>query len=440
MASPLSPWLKRLLLGVLLLLLVLPALQAKFRFVAVRPLGGYEAPLTPPEFSREGLLDNTYQPAIEHYTEGHLGFREWLIRLRNQWCFSLLGKITEPTIGMGRNQQLYQFAAINAYLGRDFLGDEEIAFRVRRLRRLQDTLRAHGTQLLVVLAPGKARILPEFLPESYAQVLPTHPSNHDVLARRLPEAGVAVLDASQLLLRWKDTVRYPLFPRTGTHWSGYAVSLLADTLFRRAEVMTGHDLPDFRRHGGTVSRHIEELRFTDNDLGNILNLAHDIEPMPLYYPKVEFGPAQSKHRLDALIIGDSFAQSFYGFYPYYDRLLASRSRFWSYNLYTYWPEKTPESRVIHELNLREQYAGRDIVIILGTEQNLPQMGFGFLDDAFDLYIPRTAKDSLRTKELEQQILATPSWMDQVAQKAASKNIDILQAVHDDAQYMSDRER
>jgi hypothetical protein len=116
------------------------------------------------------------------------------------------------------------------------------------------------------------------------------------------------------------------------------------------------------------------------------------------------------------------------------------SRFWTYNQHIFWPEQTPESRTVHDLNLREQYAGREIIILLAPEPSLPQFGFGFIDDAFNLYVPRTAKDSLRTKEIEKHILASPDWVERIAQKAAAQNRDLLQAVHDDAQYMVDRER
>jgi hypothetical protein len=218
------------------------------------------------------------------------------------------------------------------------------------------------------------------------------------------------------------------------------VSLLADTLFRRAEVLTGHDLPDFHRRKGVVITRTEDLRHTDNDLGVLLNLVKDIPPHPLYYPDVVFEPAKGKHPLNALIIGDSFAQCLYEFYPYYDKLLDPRSRFWTYNQHIFWPEQTSESRTVHDLNLREQYAGREIIVLLATEPNLPQFGFGFIDDAFNLYVPRTAKDSLRTQEIEKHILASPDWVERIAQKAAAQNRDLLQAVHDDAQYMVDRER
>ncbi|HEX8425838.1 alginate O-acetyltransferase AlgX-related protein [Hymenobacter sp.] len=431
--------LKRAFLCCLLALLLLPALQAEFHLVELNPLGGNEDVVPFPAFSKEALIDNTFQPAMERYADFRLGFRPWLVRLYSQMRFSVFNK-TPNTICIGHDQQLYQFAAINSYLGRDFLGNDEISLRLRQLRRVQDTLRAHGTQLLVVLAPGKARILPEFLPDSIQQVLPSNPSNLDVLARRLPEAGIPVLNAGQLLLRWKDTTRYPLFPRTGTHWSGYAVSLLADTLFRRAEALTNRDLPDFHLQKGVVGTRIQDLRYTDNDLGSLLNLVKDIQPHPMYYPEVVFEPTTSKHPLDALIIGDSFAQSLYGFYPFYDKLLAPRSRFWSYNQNIYWPEHAPEGWNVHELNLREQYAGRDLVILLATEQNLTQFGFGFIDDAFDLYVPRTAKDTLRTQELEKQILASPDWADQIARKAAEQNRDLFETIHAEAQYISDRER
>lgn len=434
-----SGFLKRFLLGFLLLLLLLPALQAKFHVVSVKPLGGYTESAPHPTLSQESLLDNSYQVALEKYIDERLGFREWLIRLYNQWAYSLLNQIRLSTVDIGHDQQLYQYVSINAYLGRDFLGEDEINFRLQRLRRVQDTLRAHGTRLLVVLAPGKARILPEFLPTSFAAVQPTPPSNQTVVARMLREKGIEMLDASALMLRWKDTASYPLFPRTGTHWSGYAVALLGDTLFRRAASMAGLPVPTIRRHKGTVATHINELHYTDNDLGELINLSLDIPPYPMYYPKLEMAaPAGKKPNM--LIIGDSFAQSLYSFYPFYQQLLDPRSRYWSYNQQIFWPDNTPESHTVHELNLREQYMGRQLIVLLGTEQNLPQLGFGFIDDAFDIYFPRTAKDSLRTQELEKQILASPEWVDRIAKEAAENGRDVTQAVHDNAQYMADRER
>lgn len=76
---------------------------------------------------------------------------------------------------------------------------------------------------------------------------------------------------------------------------------------------------------------------------------------------------------------------------------------------------------------------------LGGEQNLLQLGFGFINDAFDLYVPRTAKDSLRTQEIEKQISTAPDWAEQIAQKGAGQSLDPLQAIHSKAQYMADRE-
>jgi hypothetical protein len=162
------------------------------------------------------------------------------------------------------------------------------------------------------------------------------------------------------------------------------VTRLADTLFHRVEDLTGHDLPDFGAQGQpTVVTRATDLRYSDKDLEDLLNLAVPIAPYPTAYPHVVFQPG--KKQLNALIIGDSFTQGFYTFYPYFDRLLTPDSRFWYYNRTVYWPEKTPsgENRDVKSLNLTEQLRGRKLVLILAMEGNLTDTGFGFIDQTYN---------------------------------------------------------
>lgn len=174
------------------------------------------------------------------------------MRLRNQAAYSAWHELLTPGLVLGKDQNIYQQGPADAYLGRDFIGEAEIARRARRLRLVQDSLQAHGTQLLFLIAPGKTRLQPQYLADSSA-TQPKGPTNYDVVRAQFAKQGVHTLDAAALLLRWRDAgAAYPLFPRTGTHWSGYAVAHVAYTLFRRLESRTGHDLPDFARPRGRL--------------------------------------------------------------------------------------------------------------------------------------------------------------------------------------------
>ena len=398
---------KRLLLGGLLLLLLLPAIQAKFGWVAVSPLDGYSDQAPRASFSWDALRDNTFQNQLEAYLQDRVGFRSWLLRMRNQLAYSVFGLSRVSIVTVGRHDVLFQPISIEVFLGHDYAG-REMVHRVKRLKLVQDSLRAHGTELLLVAAPGKARIVPDMLPAQYA-AQPRGASNYDVVAMAARRYGLNLLDAAALLKSWQDTTHFPLFPRGGTHWSGYAVSLVADTLFRRVESLTKRDLPDFASHGYTVATTADSVRFTDDDIQNVMNRLWKVPPAPLAYPKVVFGPEAGKQRVNALVIGDSFAQSFYNFYPYYQRLFTPESRYWASFEHVFWPDNAPESHLVRDLSLKEQLAGRDIVIIIATEQNFGQLGFGFIDQAYRLFHPMTPADYAAIDRLTKEYEKKASW-------------------------------
>lgn len=375
---------KRLLLGLLVVLLVLPAVQARLPFVEVKALGGYTERAPFPKFRLLDLLDNSYQPALEKHLEDRLGFREWAIRFRNQIAYSVFGSIHAIDVVLGQREVLYQGGPTEAYLGHDYIGSEEIVLHAQRVRDVQDSLARHGVQFLYVLAPGKPGFQPEDLPAAIQEMWPGK-TNYSGFAEALPQAGVHVLDASNLFQQWKAKAAHPLFPRGGTHWSGYGITLVADTLFRAVEAVAHVNLPDFKTTPGVVTT--DSLRCTDNDIMEGLNLLWEPKPYPMAYPTLTFAPlAQGQQRLNMLVIGDSFAQSLYGFYPYLQHIADSRSRLWYYNEVVYWPENTPgESRMVNELNLREQVESRQFIMLLATEQNLNKRSFGFIDKVYNLY-------------------------------------------------------
>jgi hypothetical protein len=381
-----SLWAKRLIVSALTLILILPALQAKWHLVPVGALDGYN-PSTDaekPTLLAGDLLAGNYQPRLEAYLDDRLGFRAWLIRLRNQVDFSLFSQLHTGDVVVGQRGVLYQGGPTEAYIGRDYLGAEAIAAHAQRVREVQDTLARHGTQLLYVLAPGKPGYLPEDLPAD-VQAIGRGPTNYEGFAQALPRAGVHVLDAAALFRRWKPTAAHPLFPRGGTHWSGYSITLVADTLARAVEALTRTDLPNFTTRPGEVTT--RALRGTDEDIAKGLNLLIAPRPYPMAYPNVTFAPPTARQRRpNTLLVGDSFTQSLYIFYPYLPKLLGDNSRFWYYNERVLWPDDTGgESHYVRELKLRQQLAGRDLLLILATEQNLSKRSFGLVDQLYELY-------------------------------------------------------
>lgn len=381
---------KKGLLGLLTAVLLFPAIQAKWPLLPVRPLHGFDQSKNPhPHFSWATLENNTFQDSLNGYLTDRLGLREIPIRLRNQLDYSLFGVIHAVDVMKGEHGVLFQISPLGSYQGRDFLGATDLRRHAQKARDVQDSLARHGVQFLYVLAPGKAGFEPENLPTTSQAPWGTE-TNYTELAQALPNAGVHVIDAAALFQKWKPTAKYPLFPRGGIHWSGYAVTLVADTLFRTVEHLTKLDLPNFTTtRPGVVTADADSLRYTDSDLADALNLFQRQQPYQMAYPIVRFAaPTASQRQPNTLLIGDSFTQSFNGFYPYLSNLLDGRSRFWSYNEYIFWPENlTGENRTVHELNLRQQVESRQMIIIVSTTQNLYKLGFGFVEEVYALYHP-----------------------------------------------------
>jgi hypothetical protein len=376
---------KRALLVAVLLVLLLPAVQAKFKVVHVAPLGGYDANAIPrrhPVLDWTGLRTNAYQASLESYLESGLGFRAWFIRLRNQFSYSVFKVARANHVLIGRDRVLYEEKPVQAYLGEDFVGVDVVQQRVQRFRAVQDTLARRGKLLVFVAAPSKASYMPEYLPDPYRDKWPSHPTNYQVYAAAMRAAGINFLDLSQAFRQWKDTASYPLFPRGGIHWSFYGTVLAGDTLLRYLEHHYQHDLRDYHLEYGEVSR---RPRGNEDDILKAMNLLWQPAAYQMAYPKVKFEPLKpGQQRPNLLLIGDSFNWPLIE--PYIEQAFDSkRTRFWYYNSEVAWPEERPEGHVVAALDRKQQYLSRDIIVVLFTEYNMMNLDGGFSDDAYTLF-------------------------------------------------------
>ncbi len=403
---------KHFFLGLLLIILLLPAVGARVKLLTERPLAGAFTLAPRPDFSWESLLAGDYQPALEAYVEGRVGLRNTLIRVRNQLAFSLFRVARSSDIVVGRHEVLFQPGPINSYRGLDLLDSSEVRFQVHRLRQVQDLLAQRGVVFLYALAPSKARHQPEDLPD-YWQPAPGARTNYDLFARQLRADSVHLLDYVPLFRRWKATKHYPLFPRTGTHWSGYGASLAADTLLNRLAQLGRVRFPTIRELGPPrIVRATDSLRGNDNDLGWPLNLFWERETNPLAYRRLRFDPpAPDQARPSALLVGDSFTWGLMLFAPYIQRQFSDDTRFWYYNTSVCLPDivyhKTGEQ--VASLNLRQQLESRRMVVLLLTENNLTENSFGFADQVYYLYHPFTQADWNAVGALAKKLESQATW-------------------------------
>jgi len=410
---------KHLLLSILLLILVLPGIQARMHLLPDKVLSGSYSPIEHPDFTWAGLLNNSYAPALERYVEDRIGFRALLICLRNQLSFSLFQVARSSDIVVGRHGVLFQPAPIASYRGQDLMEPREVRFEVRQLRTVQQELAQHGITLLYVLAPNKARFQPEELP-AHLQPGPGTVTNYAQFVQQLTADSVAYLDFVPLFARWKATKPYPLFPRGGTHWSCYGASLAADTLLRRLEAMGHFHLRTVREVGPPhLVAATDSLRGTDNDLGWPMNLLW-VKPTapPLAYRRLVFDPLQpAQVQPSLLLVGDSFAWALMQVAPYIQREFAADSRFLYYNKTVYIPDTVAHAtgQQANALDLKQTVESRKVIVLLLTEHNLTENNFYFIHSVHQLYHPYTGADLDAIRHLAQELESKATWDEAAAQ-------------------------
>lgn len=429
-------WPKRLLFAGLFALLVLPALQAKFNFVAMPELGGYAERAPRADFSLEELKNSTFQPALEKYLDDRIGFREWMIQLRNQLAYSVFNAGRANNTVLGKDDILFDGNAIETYLGNNFVGEKEVAQNTRHFKDVQDTLASHSTLLVFAIAPSKADIYQDMWPDYY-KTLPRRRSTYQAYVEKMTAAGINLIDFGAVFHQWKDTSAYPLFPRGGIHWSLWGRDLAVDTLFRYIRQHGNPSLPNCRITSREFST---EPRDTDDDIAKALNLMKAPKTYLMAYPQMTFDtPKPDQKKPNMLLIADSFG---YGLVPYLPLAFNTDSRFWYYNSQVAWAGTgdPPEGNEVSSYDYRAQMKGRDVVLILFTEPNLDTFDHGFSNTLYKLYHPYGKAEDARMKDIQQQMLNDTTTANRIWRQAYKDGIDPKFIFYREAQAILDKER
>jgi hypothetical protein len=208
------------LVGLIGLMLWLPLLDMVFQLLP-EPENTEKRTLTQaPVFSWKTAA--SFPKIFEGYFNDRFGGRKFLVRWNNYIHVKWLDVSPVRSVLVGKEGWLFLTEGINDYRGKTVLTKEQLDLIRRTIREKKARLGEWGIPLVILIAPNKHTIYPEYLPDGITRVNPK--TRLDQILEYLNEEERAVLVDVRKELREGKKDRL-VYARTDTHWNAFGAFL-----------------------------------------------------------------------------------------------------------------------------------------------------------------------------------------------------------------------
>lgn len=418
--SKISNILKNSLLVSIFAVLFLPLIQNTITLRKSFPLKGDVVLPANVEFSEDTWYSGYFQQKKEEYLNSMFGFRSLFVKVHNQIAYSFFNKVNAQGVIIGKENYLYEIGYINAYTGRDFLGEDSISHTINRLKFISDTLNKLGKQLIIVFAAGKASFYPEYIPDAYLPI--KEKTNYKLLSSEAKKIGLNVIDFNKWFMDNKLTSKYPLYPQHGVHWSTYGTALAADSLIKKIESLRHIDIPNLKITGVKFGPAID----VDYDIADGMNLLFKLKGFDVAFPFMKIDDTVGKVKPKVLVISDSF---YWGMYNLGIANCFSNDHFWYYNKQVY-PDSYKQELLTSQLNIGKEIDKHDVIVIMATEATLRKISWGFIEEAEMFYkgiVKKVERDEVYDKKISELIIEikkNSQWLADTKNRAIERGINL----------------
>lgn len=207
------------------LMIALPGIQTIFRFFPEPASTEYRTLSNLPEFKWNALSE--YPKKFEKYFNDHFGFRNLLIRYHALFKVKLSPLPVSPSKKVIAGQNGWYFYNSDeigdGFLTKDWRGliqytDRELETIKSRIDQYYSYFEKQGIPFLIVIAPNKSTIYPEFMPKDITRVNPRTRMDQ-VIEYLETHSKYQILDVRPALSEAKKT--YLTHYKTGTHWNNF---------------------------------------------------------------------------------------------------------------------------------------------------------------------------------------------------------------------------
>lgn len=363
--------------------------QQKTHFIKVQPLNGVYYQPNLKVLSLNNLRDGSYQKHLEEYLRYSFGFREIFIRTYNQYLWDFYHKKLNYTIYVGKDNWLFgRDEVINFYQSRMYAYTDSRAEMKRqfdkeamRLYKVQHILDEYGTFIFVSLLPSKSLVYPDYMPENPGLTRePFHAYKY--YPHVFDSLGINYINVLKIFRDWKWEVDYPLYPKTGKHWTYIASAHAFDTIERYIESKGNMNLRNF-----IVSpKFRDKTVYPDNDLEALLNLWRPIKPNQNYYATTLIDNDSTAISPRFIVIGDSYFWNLVSSVPM--GVIFKNYSYWYYNSTVHFH---PHYNHTSEMDILYEILKAKVIDLSYSPEQLYVFSNGFLSKAL-LYLTHDDAD------------------------------------------------
>ena len=358
------------------------AIQQQTGLFKFKELNGVVDSSPRPEWTWHNFIDGGLQDSTEAYLQQNFGFREPLTRFYNQteWTLFRYSQVAEdqrivitPDNWIFEPWTVEEYYQSHAYQhAKDSLEmAEKLEYEAQRLLRLQQQLEPYHTHLFVALLPGKELVCGEHMPKNTQYFFEKKITAYDFYRKRFKELGVNHIDLGEWFVQMKDTVSYPLFPQTGTHWSNLAAIYATDTLIRYMEHLSDSNMVNIIT-GDIFQRTLKP----DADLESLMNLIWPLQKQPNMLTTATYDFDTTAWRPRLITIGDSFYWNILNFTPVWD--VFKSVPYWYYFSTAYFDDDDLKvTHKISDLDVLQEVIDADFVMLAYSTLALYKMSNGF---------------------------------------------------------------
>lgn len=421
-----------------IIVLIFPTVQMKYKIFKLKPLKGSTNPVEV-KFDFENYKNNTFQAQVNDYLRYNLGFRELLIRFYNQYSWDFYKKVENKTVFFGKENWLFfydhlldHYESITYKYAGSCEEMESIFERDARLTYcLQEILKEYGVTLFVGIAPSKDQLYSEFLPENTQFGRKPCYTAYDFYERRLDEIGVNCIDINAIFKKMKDSVDYPLFYKSSSHYSLVSAAYQIDTLIRYMENISGLNMINIEYSKPKIG----EVQDIDKDMENLFNLLRPIERTDYYYVDIKSIPDSNAYKPRWLTVGDSFFWNLINQIPQNE--IFSHTPYWYYNKEVYFD---PGHRYTDEVDMLTELISSDFVMLYWCPINMYDLEHNFLIRAIESLCFEDDTNYFDKDKLIEYIKTDEKWYNSIVEQAENNGVSVDEMLSRNTEYTIEMRR